>query len=63
MKLVTKRDGTVVPFDREKIINAINAAFIEVDGQLYEDETSQDIAEELEYNLSKDDTPVTVEEI
>ena len=63
MKLVAKRDGTLVPFDRKKIINAINAAFIEVDGQLYEDETSQDIAEELEYNFSKDDTPVTVEAI
>ena len=63
MLLVEKRDGTLVPFDREKIINAINAAFIEVDGQLYEDETSQDIAEELEYNFSKDDTPVTVEAI
>ncbi len=63
MLLVEKRDGTLVPFDREKIINAINAAFIEVDGQLYEDETSQDIAEELEYNFSKNDAPVTVEAI
>jgi transcriptional regulator NrdR family protein len=32
MLLVEKRDGTLVPFNREKIINAINAAFIEVDG-------------------------------
>ena len=62
MFYIEKRDGTKVPFNREKIINAINAAFIEVDGQLYEDDTSQDIAEELEYNLSKDGS-ATVEEI
>ena len=59
---IQKRDGTLVPFDRQKIINAINAAFIEVDGQLYEDDTSQDIAEELERNLSKDGS-ATVEDI
>jgi len=29
---IMKRDGTLVPFNKEKIINAINAAFIEVDG-------------------------------
>jgi len=29
---VIKRDGTQVPFDKQKIINAINKAFIEVDG-------------------------------
>ena len=62
MFYIEKRDGTKVPFNREKIINAINAAFIEVDGQLYEDDTSQDIAEELEHNLSKDGS-ATVEEI
>lgn len=59
---IQKRDGTLVPFDKQKIINAINAAFIEVDGQLYEDDTSQDIAEELERNLSKDGS-ATVEDI
>jgi len=44
---VVKRDGTEVPFDKQKIINAINAAFIEVDGQLYEDDTAKDIANEI----------------
>jgi transcriptional regulator NrdR family protein len=29
---VIKRDGSRVPFDKTKIINAINKAFIEVDG-------------------------------
>lgn len=32
MLYVKKRNGTSVPFDKNKIINAINAAFIEVDG-------------------------------
>ena len=47
MQYVTKRNGSVVPFDRNKIIAAINKAFIEVDGQLYEDETASDIADEI----------------
>ena len=29
---VIKRDGSTVSFDASKIINAINKAFIEVDG-------------------------------
>jgi transcriptional regulator NrdR family protein len=29
---VIKRDGTKVPFDKQKIIHAINKALIEVDG-------------------------------
>jgi len=44
---VIKRDGTQVPFDKQKIIDAINKAFIEVDGELYEDETAEEIAEML----------------
>ena len=32
MILVEKRNKQTVPFDKEKIINAINKAFIEVDG-------------------------------
>ena len=31
---VIKRDGSLVPFDKQKIINAINAAFVDVDGEL-----------------------------
>lgn len=45
---IIKRDGTQVPFDKEKIITAINRAFLEVDGELYEDETAEEIAEMLE---------------
>ena len=57
---VIKRDGTMVPFDKNKIINAINAAFIEVDGKLYETDTAEDIASDIE-NTWKD--YVSVEEI
>lgn len=44
---VIKRDGTQVPFDKQKIINAINKAFIEVDNKLYETDTAKDIADEI----------------
>jgi len=29
---VIKRDGSKVPFNKNKIINAINSAFLEIDG-------------------------------
>lgn len=45
---VVKRDGTKVPFDRNKIIEAINKAFLEVDGVLYETDTAEDIATDIE---------------
>ena len=57
---VIKRNGEHVPFDKQKIINAINKAMIEVDGDLYEIETAESIAEDIyEYGP----TPITVEEI
>ena len=31
--VIIKRDGTAVSFDANKIINAINKAFVEVDGK------------------------------
>ena len=45
---VIKRNGNRVSFDKNKIIKAINKAFIQIDGQLYEDDTAKDIAEEIE---------------
>ena len=51
--LVLKRDGTNVPFDKEKIIKAINAAFMEVDGQLYETDTAADIAKDIEETIER----------
>ena len=45
---IVKRDGTLVLFDKDKIIRAINRAFMEVDGQIYEYDTAKDIAAEIE---------------
>ena len=64
MILVKKRDGTLVPFDNQKIINAINAAFLEVDGQLYENDTAEDIAYDIEdYFKYQDGNGCSVEDI
>lgn len=61
---ILKRDGTYVDFDKTKIINAINKAFIEVDGQLYEDDTARDIANDIEnYFKYQDGNGCSVEEI
>ena len=49
--IVIKRDGTEVPFDKQKIINAINKALIEVDGCLYETETAEEIGETIEAHV------------
>ena len=64
--LIVKRDGTQVQFDRDKIINAINKAFIEVDGKLYETDTAYDIAVEIEQaarQLAEEDRMLSVESI
>lgn len=60
---VIKRDGTKVPFDRVKIINAINKAFLEVDGQLYEEDTARDIASEIADKIANTSSTYTVEKI
>ena len=44
---VIKRNGDIVAFDKNKIISAINKAFIEVDGQLYETDTANSISEDI----------------
>ena len=64
--LIVKRDGAQVQFDRDKIINAINKAFIEVDGKLYETDTAYDIAVEIEQaarQLAEEDHILSVESI
>ena len=48
---IVKRDGTLVLFDKDKIIRAINRAFMEVDGQIYEYDTAKDIAAEIEQHV------------
>ena len=64
---VTKRDKTIVPFDKQKIISAINKAFLEVDGTLYETDTAADIAADIEdilYHMDETtDSALTVEQI
>lgn len=60
---VLKRDGTQVLFNKEKIINAINKAFLEVDGILYETDTAKDIAEDIERLTIAFDKVLNVEEI
>jgi ribonucleoside-triphosphate reductase len=49
--IVIKRDGTKVPFDRQKIVNAVNKALTEVDGCLYETETAEEIATVIEAHV------------
>ena len=60
---VIKRDGSKVEFDRQKVINAINAAFLEVDGILYETDTAEDIATEIGTLVAKNKNGVSVEVI
>lgn len=60
---VLKRDGTQVLFNKEKIINAINKAFLDVDGMLYETDTAKDIAEDIERLTIAFDKVLNVEEI
>lgn len=60
---VIKRDGTIVPFDIEKIIVAINKAFVEVDGALYEEDTANDIAYEIGCKVANMIDCISVEEI
>ena len=60
---VMKRNGAKVPFDKTKIYDAINKAFLEVDGILYETDTAKDIATEIENLVEKSSTPISVEAI
>ena len=60
---VIKRTGERVPFDYLKIIDAINKAFIEVDGQLYENDTAFDIAIEIGQKVDQSPFEVDVEQI
>ena len=61
--IIIKRDGNAVSFDANKIINAINKAFIEVDGKVYENDTATDIAVEIGKIVDNSATATTVEQI
>ena len=58
---VIKRDGKKVEYDREKVINAINAAFLDVDQVLYETDTAEDIADEITMLVAKNSQGISVE--
>jgi len=60
---ILKRDGTEVPFNKDKIIVAIHKAFLEIDGTLYETDTANDIAEEIENIIRLTKQITSVEEI
>lgn len=58
MKKVKKRDGRIVDFDSNKIINAVLAAFNQVDGEIseYAKSKAQNIADYIEgYYIEDDD--------
>ncbi len=62
MLTIKKRNGIVVPFDKLRIVNAINKAFMEVDGQ--PNAIANDIADEIEQVARKlEDTVITVEDV
>lgn len=60
---IEKRDGTLVPYDNNKIILAIEKAMNEVDGMIYEHDTAKDIAYEIEKKIKSNSIPVSVEVI
>lgn len=60
---VIKRDGTIVPFDKNKIIKAINSAMIEVDGSLIDVYTAKDIADFIEVKYTLVNSSPLVEEL
>ena len=61
--IIIKRDGSTVAFDANKIVTAINKAFMEVDGVLYESDTASDIAYEIGKRVDNSQVAVTVEQI
>lgn len=62
MLYIQKRNNALEPFNKDKIIIAINKAFLEVDKVLYETDTANDIADEIEqYYLNNPTIELTVE--
>ena len=62
--IVVKRDGKEVPYNRDKIICAINKALLEMDGNLNSDYISKNVATSIEnYFAAHSVECITVEEI
>ena len=62
---IKKRDGLLVEFDGQKIMDAILKAFIEVDGKIteYAEDKAYNIASYIENFALTQDTPLTIGEI
>ena len=61
---IKKRNGDIVEFNKDKIIVAVTSAFLEVDKYIYEEETINDIADDIEvYYLNHPKKEATVEEV
>ncbi len=64
MFYIIKRNGDVMPFNKQKIIDAITKAFIAVDENIFETDSINSIADEVEYRASHfPDGSVNVEDI
>ena len=62
--IVVKRDGKEVPYNRDKIICAINKALLEVDGNIYSGYISENVATSIESYFDYHTVEcITVEEI
>ena len=62
--IIVKRDGTQVPYDRNKIICAINKALLEVDGNIYASYISENVTTSIENYFEYHTVEcITVEEI
>ena len=62
--VVIKRDGSEVPYDRKKIVNAINKALMEVDGNLFSSYLSENVAQSVDnYLVYHNIQGITVEQI
>ena len=62
--IVIKRDGSEVPYDRSKIVDAINRALMEVDGNLFSSYLSENVAQSVDNYLAYHNIQgITVEQI
>ena len=62
--IVIKRDGSEVSYDRSKIVNAINRALMEVDGNLFSSYLSENVAQSVDNYLAYHNIQgITVEQI
>ena len=47
MKMIVKRNGEIVPFDKERIVRAIHKAMVETENN-YDISVAKDIADQIE---------------